>query len=156
MVKKKSLKTFPTDVSVDNYGKIRILGPAMRPVPKPTDAELEVLRVIWEHGPSTVRQIHDILEQHKSRGYTTILKTLQIMTDKGLVVRDDSNRSHVYQTKLTELATQRQLIRDLMDRAFGGSAAKLMLQVLGMKAATPQELDELQGLLNRRRQQDDQ
>jgi BlaI family transcriptional regulator, penicillinase repressor len=125
----------------------------MTPAPKPTDAELEVLRVLWQRGPSTVRQIHDVVDQHKARGYTTILKTVQIMTAKGLVVRDTSARSHVYRPRHTEDRTQRQLVRDLIDRAFGGSAAKLMLQVFGTKAASPREVAELQALLAERRRQ---
>jgi predicted transcriptional regulator len=123
----------------------------MRRPPKPTDAELEVLRVLWERGPSTVRDIHAVVDRHKARGYTTILKTLQIMTDKGLVVRDEAERSHVYRPRYSEAQTQRQLVRDLVDRAFGGSAAKLMLQVLGSKAATPGELAELRALIDRQR-----
>jgi predicted transcriptional regulator len=126
----------------------------MKRVPKPTDAELEVLRVLWERGPSTVREIHAVVNEHKTRGYTTILKTVQIMTDKRLVIRDASSRSHIYRPGLTESQTQQQLIRDLVDRAFGGSAAKLMLQVFGTKAATPEEIAELRALLDRRRRED--
>jgi len=123
----------------------------MRRLPKPTDAELEVLCVLWKRGPSTVRDIHAIVDRQKARGYTTILKTLQIMTDKGLVIRDEAERSHVYRPRYSETRTQRQLIRDIVDRAFGGSAAKLMLQVLGTRAATPEELAELRALLDVRR-----
>jgi predicted transcriptional regulator len=123
---------------------------------KPTDAELEVLRVIWDRGPSTVREIHDVLDRQKPRGYTTILKTLQIMTAKELVIRDAADRSHVYRSRLTEHQTQRQLVRDLIDRAFGGSAANLMLQVLGTKTTSPRELAELESLLaDRRRRRDE-
>lgn len=114
---------------------------------KPTEAELEVLRVIWEHGPSTVRQIHGALAPAKVRGYTTILKTVQIMTDKGLVVRSESGRTHLYRARLTEHRTQHQLVRDLVDRAFGGSATRLMLQVLG-DGASDEELGEVQELLD--------
>ncbi len=121
---------------------------------KPTDAELEILRVLWARGPSTVRQIHDVVDRHKARGYTTILKTIQIMTDKGLVVRDTSSRSHVYRARFSERWTQRLLLRDLIDRAFGGSAAKLMLQVLGARPASRGELDELRALLAQRRRRD--
>jgi len=123
----------------------------MKRIPKPTDAELEVLRVLWERGPSTVREIHAVVNQQKARGYTTILKTVQIMTDKKLVTRDASSRSHVYRPGLTETETQQRLIRDLVDRAFGGSAAKLMLQVFGTKAASPEELAELRALLDQQR-----
>jgi predicted transcriptional regulator len=115
---------------------------------KPTEAELELLRVIWARGPSTVRQIHTVLERTKAKGYTTVLKTLQIMTDKGLVVRNESDRTHVYRARLTEHQTQRQLVRDLVERAFGGSAAKLMLQVLGSAEASAEELAAVQTLLD--------
>jgi predicted transcriptional regulator len=114
---------------------------------KPTEAELEVLRVLWDRGPSTVRQIHAVLEHTRVRGYTTILKTVQIMLDKGLVARSESGRTHVYRVRLTERQTQRQLVRDLVDRAFGGSASKLMLQVLGADASD-EELAEVQDLLD--------
>jgi BlaI family transcriptional regulator, penicillinase repressor len=128
----------------------------MRRPPRPTDAELEVLRVLWKRGPCTVRQIHDVVDQQKRRGYTTILKTVQIMTDKGLVIRDTSNRSHVYRTRFTEGHTQRQLLRDLSDRAFGGSVEKLMRQVCEIKAATPRELAESRApLIDRHRQRED-
>jgi predicted transcriptional regulator len=130
-------------VSVDLFVEFRMTSHR-----KPTEAELEVLRVIWERGPSTVRQIHDALERTRARGYTTILKTVQIMTDKGLVLRSESGRTHLYRARLTERQTQRQLVRDLVDRAFGGSAARLMLQVLGVAEASDQELAEVQGLLD--------
>ncbi len=123
----------------------------MRRPSTPTDAELEVLRVLWRDGPSTVRQIHAVLDRIKPRGYTTILKTVQIMTEKGLVVRDTSSRSHVYRARRSEGLTQRALVKDLIDRAFGGSAAKLMLQVFGSSVASPDEIAELQTLLAERR-----
>ena len=125
----------------------------MRRVPTPTDAELEVLRVLWDSGPCTVRQLHQVLAQRKARGYTTILKTVQIMTRKGLLSRDASSRSHVYRPRVTETRTQRRLLRHLIDRAFGGSAAQLMLQVFGATVASPRELAELRTLLAERRRQ---
>src|SRR6188508_2011298 len=94
--------------------------------PRPTDAELAILGVLWERGPSTVREVHDALSSTQDSGYTTVLKLLQIMIDKGLVVRDESERAHVYEARLSEQRTQRQLLGDLMDRAFGGSPAKLV------------------------------
>src|SRR5262245_49924230 len=95
-----------------------------KPTPRPTDAELSILRVLWERGPSTVRDVHEALRGTQGSGYTTVLKLLQIMTDKGLVDRDASQRAHVYTSRLGEKRTQRQLLRDLVDRAFGGSPAK--------------------------------
>ena len=122
----------------------------MRPLRrKPTDAELAILRVLWERGPSTVRQIAEVLG--KDTGYTTVLKLLQIMTEKRLVARDESERTHVYEAAYTEDETQRQLVSDLLDRAFGGSAAKLVLQALAARKASPEELAEIRKLLDKRR-----
>jgi predicted transcriptional regulator len=116
--------------------------------PRPTDAELSILRVLWKCGPSTVRQVHDELSRTQSTGYTTVLKFLQIMIEKGLVTRDESRRTHVYQARRAEDQTQRQLVRDLLDRAFSGSARKLILQALSVKKASPEELAEIRGLLD--------
>lgn len=116
-------------------------------LPRPTDAELLVLRVLWRRGPSTVRQVHEELEAGRPVGYTTTLKMMQIMSDKGLVERDKSDRSHVYRAKATEERTQRQLIRDLLNRAFGGSAEKLFVQALAESKATPQEMAEIRKLI---------
>jgi predicted transcriptional regulator len=115
--------------------------------PRPTDAELAILRVLWERGPSTVRQVHDALAEARETGYTTSLKLMQIMAEKGLVTRDESNRTHVYAAKLTRAETQRQLISDLADRAFGGSAAALVMQALSSKAASPEEIAEIRRLI---------
>lgn len=121
---------------------------ADKPTPKPTDAELAILRVLWERGPCTVREVHEALSQSQDTGYTTILKFLQIMTDKGLVVRDESERAHVYSTRFSEQRTQRQLLGDLIDRAFGGSPAKLVLQALSATTATADELTAIRHLLD--------
>jgi predicted transcriptional regulator len=115
--------------------------------PRPTDAELAILRVLWERGPSTVRQVHDVLLRERATAYTTALKLLQIMTEKGLVRRNESDRTHVYQARLTQVQTQRQLVRDLLDRAFGGSATKLVVQALAARRATPEELTEIRNLI---------
>jgi BlaI family transcriptional regulator, penicillinase repressor len=120
--------------------------------PRPTDAELTILRVLWLRGPSTVRQVHEILTRERPTAYTTALKLLQIMTDKGLVRRDETDRSHVYQARLTEGQTQRQLVRYLLDRAFGGSSSKLVMQALAARRASPQELVEIRRLLDGRRE----
>src|ERR1700716_240052 len=101
-----------------------------RPIPHPTHAELSILRVLWERGPSTVREVHEILSTSQATGYTTVLKLLQIMTEKGLVVRDESERAHVYEARHSEQRTQRQIVADLVERAFGGSSAKLVMQAL--------------------------
>jgi predicted transcriptional regulator len=113
---------------------------------KPTDAELAILRVLWTRGPSTVRQIAEALD--REAGYTTILKLLQIMTDKQLVARDESSRTHVYEAAFTENETQRQLVSDLLDRAFNGSSAQLVLQALAAKKATPAELAVIRKMLD--------
>jgi BlaI family transcriptional regulator, penicillinase repressor len=121
-------------------------------LPRPTDAELSILRVLWERGPSTVRQVHDVLNRDRPTAYTTALKLLQIMTEKGLVRRDDTDRTHIFQARLSQEQTQRQLIRDLLDRAFGGSASKLVMQALAARRATPEELGEIQKLIDGRRE----
>ncbi len=120
-----------------------------RTLPRPTDAELSILRVLWERGPSTVREVHDILSGSQATGYTTILKLLQIMTEKGLVVRDESQRAHVYEARHSEQRTQRQILADLVDRAFGGSSAKLVMQALSGQKTSAAELTEIRELLDR-------
>lgn len=120
----------------------------MTSIPKPTDAELAILRVLWARGPSTVRQVQDALGRLRPTGYTTVLKLLQIMTEKGLVARDESDRSHVYTPRFSESDTQRQLVGDLLDRAFGGSAMKLVMQALSGARTTPEELAEIRRLLD--------
>jgi predicted transcriptional regulator len=120
-----------------------------RQPPRPTDAELAILAVLWERGPSTVRDVHDELNRHAATGYTTVLKMLQIMTEKGLVVRDEAQRAHVYEARYSEQKTQRQLLSHLVDRAFGGSAAKLVMQALSGRKANPDELNLIRDLLDR-------
>ena len=121
--------------------------------PRPTDGELAILRILWERGPSTVRQVHEALStRERATAYTTALKLLQIMTEKGLVRRDDADRSHVYHPRLTQEQTQRQLVRDLLDRAFGGSASKLVMQALNARRATPEELGEIRKLIDANRE----
>ena len=120
-----------------------------RPPPRPTDAELAILRVLWQRGPSTVRDVHEELNRDGTTGYTTILKMLQIMTEKGLVVRDETQRAHIYQSRYGEQKTQRQLLSDLADRAFGGSAAKLVMQALSGRKATAEELGAIREFLDR-------
>ena len=115
--------------------------------PRPTDAELAILGVLWTQGPSTVRQVHQALADARETGYTTTLKLMQIMAEKGLVARDESTRTHVYSANASRDATQRQLISDLVDRAFGGSAAQLVLQALSAHPASSEELTEIQRLI---------
>jgi predicted transcriptional regulator len=117
--------------------------------PKPTDAELAILRVLWERGPSTVRQVMDALCRTQPTGYTTVLKQMQIMTEKGLLRREESGRLHIYEAARSQEVTQQQLVSHLLDRAFGGSTEKLVLQALATKKATPAELAEIRRLLTR-------
>jgi predicted transcriptional regulator len=119
-------------------------------VPRPTDGELAILRVLWERGPSTVRQVHEVLSRERPAAYTTALKLMQIMTEKGLVSRDERDRTHVYHARLSEEQTQRQLVRDLVDRAFGGSASKLVMQALAARRASSEELSEIRRLIDSR------
>ena len=115
---------------------------------KPTDAELAILRVLWTRGPSTVRDV--AVEMGREGSYTTVLKLLQIMADKGLVRRDEKSRTHVYEAAESEDATQRQLVGDLLNRVFDGAAGKLVLRALEDGKVTPSELAEIRKLLNRR------
>src|SRR5688572_27101401 len=114
--------------------------------PKPTEAELQILQVLWQRGPSTVR---DVLGELGSRtAYTTVLKLMQIMTEKGLVVRDERERTHIYRPVQPEAQTQKRLAADLMQRAFGGSARKLIAAALSSRRATPAELEEIRRLID--------
>ncbi len=117
-------------------------------LPRPTDAELAILRVLWERGPATVRHVYEALAGHRDTGYTTTLKLMQIMAEKGLVTRDESSRTHVYAAGVSRDRTQRQLVSDLMDRAFGGSATALVMQALSAQPASEQELGEIRWLID--------
>jgi predicted transcriptional regulator len=121
----------------------------MPPRRKPTDAELDILAVLWDRGPSTVRQIAEALGRENA--YTTVLKLLQIMTEKRLVQRRESGRLHIYTAAASRDQTQRHLVRDLLQRAFGGSAAQLVLRALSTSKASPEELAEIRKLLDQRR-----
>ncbi len=125
---------------------------AKRQLVKPTEAELAILRVLWERGPSTVRDVTEAVQDDRGTGYTTALKLLQIMTEKGLVKRNDSARSHVYTASVPAETTQRQLVSDLLERAFGGSAAKLVMQALSSQRATREELAEIRRLIDQSEQ----
>lgn len=115
---------------------------------RPTDAELSILRVLWTRGPSTVRQVHEALADTRDTGYTTTLKLMQIMADKGLVARNETARTHIYSANAGQEQTQSQLVKDLVDRAFGGSAAALVLRALSADDATDAELKEIRKLID--------
>ena len=116
---------------------------------RPTDAELEILQVLWDQGPATVRHVHNALaEAGRETGYTTVLKLMQIMFDKRLVTRDESQRSHIYRARSARRTTQRQLVRDLAARAFGGSTEQLVVQALSSQRASKEELAEIRRLLD--------
>lgn len=115
---------------------------------RPTDAELEILTVLWSRGPCTVRDVHEVIAKRRPAQYTTILKLLQIMAEKRLVHRDEENRAHVYQASRPREWTQRQLAGDLLERAFGGSAAEMMMGALGARKASKKELAEIRRLLD--------
>ena len=116
--------------------------------PKPTEAELGILRVLWQRGPSTVREVWELLSPKQQTGYTTVLKIMQIMFEKGLLARDERERSHVYRPARSEEQTQRQVVGHLLERLFSGSAPKLVMQALAAKKATPAELAEIRKLLD--------
>ena len=118
------------------------------PPPRPTDAELEILTVLWSRGPSTVRAVHEVITKRRPAQYTTVLKQLQIMDEKGLVRRDESGRAHVYQASQPREATQTQLAGDLLDRAFAGSASGLLMGALSARKASKKDLAELRELLD--------
>ena len=116
-------------------------------LPKPTAGELEILAVLWRIGPATVRNVHDQLDQ--STGYTTVLKLMQIMAEKGLLQRDESERAHVYKTRVARVQTQGQLMKDFLEKAFENSAAQMVQQALATRKASPKELAEIREILNR-------
>jgi predicted transcriptional regulator len=117
--------------------------------PRPTDAELQILRVLWQRGASTVREVQGALNETKPTGYTTVLKMLQIMTEKGLVRRDEEQRAHVYEARLAQHQTQRQMVGDLLNRVFDGSASNLLMHALATKKpASREELTEIREMLD--------
>ena len=115
---------------------------------KPTESELEILQVLWKKSSATVRDVHEELSKHKDVGYTTTLKLMQIMHEKGIVKRDDSVRTHVYQSAVNKENTQKHLLNKMIDNLFGGSTTQLVLQALGENKATPEEIEKIQSLLN--------
>ncbi len=117
--------------------------------PRPTDAELSILRVLWEAGPKSVREVQHILNETKPTGYTTVLKMMQIMTEKGLVERDESVRPQIYRARHSRVRTQQRLITDLLHRAFDGSVREMVLQALSTRKSSPEELAAIEELLDR-------
>lgn len=120
---------------------------------KPTDAELQILRVLWATGPSTVRDVHDIISKTRDVGYTGTLKLMQNMADKGFVTRNENQRSHIYEAAIREEPTQRRLVKELLLSAFSGSADKLVMQALSVKKVTIQELTEIRRIIDQLEEQ---
>lgn len=116
--------------------------------PRPTDRELTILRILWDNGPCTVRQVNEAMNEHGNTGYTTTLKLMQIMTDKGLLLRDDSAFKHVYRPAVSEEKAQKELVGDLLDRAFAGSAEKLVMRALSAKKVSAKELAGIRKILD--------
>jgi BlaI family penicillinase repressor len=138
-----------TKVFVDNDEDLRhYIRMASKP-PRPTEAELNILQVLWQGGPRSVRAIQQVLNAIKPTGYTTVLKMLQIMTEKGLVDRDDKVRPQIYRARYSQELTQRRLLGDLVHRAFGGSVKALVLQALATRKSSPEELAAIEKLLDR-------
>ena len=119
---------------------------------KPTEAELTLLNILWKIGPATVRQIHECVSQTQKTGYTTVLKILQIMHEKALVIRDESNRAHVYAPANSEMVTQSSLLKDLVSKAFGGSTSKLVMRALD-NSTSKEDIEDIRQLLNELEQQ---
>ena len=116
---------------------------------QPTDRELTILGILWDNGPSTVRQVNDAMNQTKATGYTTTLKLMQIMTEKGLLIRDESQFKHIYRPAISEEKTQRQLVGDLLQRAFSGSAEKLVMRALSAKKVSAKELTKIKRMIEK-------
>ncbi|MCA9043828.1 MAG: BlaI/MecI/CopY family transcriptional regulator [Planctomycetaceae bacterium] len=115
---------------------------------RPTQVELDILQLLWKQGPSTVRAVHDVLSQGKELTYTSTLKTMQVMHEKGLVVRDESQRSHIYEAAVQQKSTQRQFVSDLVDRVFGGATEQLVVQALSSRRVSKDEIAEIRKLLD--------
>ena len=120
-------------------------------LPRPTETELEILRVLWQQGPNTVRDVHNILNRERETevGYSTTLKMFQVMTQKGLIERDETVRPQIYSTRVPQEQTQKQLVKDLLNRAFGGSVRQMVMHALSEKEASDEELEQLEQLLDK-------
>ena len=121
---------------------------ARRKSSRPTDRELTILRILWDKGPSTVREVNEAMNEDRDTGYTTTLKLMQIMAEKGLLIRDESQRQHIYRPAFTEERTQKQLVGDLLERAFSGSAEKLLVRALSAKKVSAKELARIRKMLD--------
>ncbi|NCI46336.1 BlaI/MecI/CopY family transcriptional regulator [Sediminibacterium soli] len=120
---------------------------------KPTESELEILQVLWGKGNATVREVHEVLSMHKDAGYTTTLKLMQIMFEKGIVKRDDSSKTHIYRANVSRENTQQQLVGKMISSLFGGSSTQLVMQALGNQAPNKEEIEEIQRLLDNLKKQ---
>ncbi|WP_026770164.1 BlaI/MecI/CopY family transcriptional regulator [Asinibacterium sp. OR53] len=120
---------------------------------KPTESELEILRVLWDKGAATVREVHEVLAEHKDSGYTTTLKLMQIMFEKGIVKRDDSSKTHIYRPNISRENTQQQFVGKMIHSLFGGSSTQLVMQALGNHAPSKEELEEIQKMLDNLKKQ---
>ena len=123
-----------------------------RQLPKPTEVELELLRVLWDKGSATVREMYEVVSQHRALGYTSVLKMLQIMTEKGLVERTEAGKAHVYRAASSQEETQSQMLRDLSERLFAGSAAQLAMHALSMELASAEELEEIRRIIRQKKE----
>lgn len=123
-----------------------------RHLPKPTEVELELLRALWDKDSATVRELYEVVSQQRTLGYTSVLKTLQIMTEKGLVEREEAGKAHIYRAAASQGETQSQLLRDLSERLFAGSAAQLAMHALSMQAASAEELEEIRKIIKQKRE----
>ena len=121
---------------------------AKKNIKKPTDRELEILQILWRKGPSSVREVNEEMSNRQKTGYTTTLKIMQIMVEKGILVRDDSQFKHVYTPSISEKTTQKRLVRDLLDRAFSGSADTLVMRALSAKKISQEELANIKKILD--------
>src|SRR5271165_4329288 len=121
-------------------------------LPKPTEVELELLRALWEKGSASVRELHEVVSSQRPLGYTSVLKTLQIMTEKGLVERTEAGKAHIYHAAASQEETQNQLLRDLSQRLFSGSAAQLAMHALSMQPASEEELQEIRKIIRQKRE----
>jgi len=121
-------------------------------LPKPTEVELELLRVLWDKDAATVRELYEVVSQQRALGYTSVLKTLQIMTEKGLVERTEAGKAHIYRAVASQEETQNQLLRDLSTRLFAGSAAQLAMHALAMEPASAEELEEIRRIIRQKKE----
>jgi BlaI family penicillinase repressor len=121
-------------------------------LPKPTEVELELLRVLWDKGSATVREMFEVVSQHRALGYTSVLKMLQIMTEKGLVERTEAGKAHIYRAAASQEATQSQMLRDLSERLFAGSAAQMAMHALSMQPASAEELEEIRRIIKQKKE----